>query len=649
MLLTLIPIFLIDSTLGKEFNSQCNNKDIFRNNSRGKQRAKEMLRSDHANFCTIPLKSKTNNTTSHTGIKHSLRSLGLSGFSNKTTGLFQSMDYVPTFSTGIEPLSRSSSSNKTNGLSQNKDSVPNDFPAITTSSVLQRYVPMNATIAHVSTTTATTNATMTQVPVTRSATTNAPKYQLKKCKATQAQNKMMSPSILHPAKTTANYAIPKYLLLFFVQNNPAITISSLLLPPVRDDPAITTATNVDFSLQLIVESFSMGAEQVAPATICNNSFKLIDALASEGAIFAPYIFEGAFTYAANKLNHEGAWAQATSFQTSKLIVIYSKTSLHFREDSRIFCEGEWEQQWHLDGHTNLIGVGLIVHISLVGCMEFIGLDGLIGCIGCNDLISIVSLVGLVGIVCLISRIGLIGLISLVGLIDHIGRNHFIGCIGLIGLIELIKLIGFVGFVSLIGPIGHIGLIGHNGLFGFGLVGHTGLVGLFSLVGHIGLIGLVGLVDLGGISLISLVGLIGFIGLIGLDGLVGFGLNGIISISIIVVRLGIICIDFKIRTKQSQQHLFDWDRVVRRMISCFLISLGPDSYFGDALQNAKQLFFGRLPQMTKYFVMRECENIPTWISLCVTKVFSQQGGISIFKFPKRLLEISWAETSLSSLY
>jgi hypothetical protein len=86
-----------------------------------------------------------------------------------------------------------------------------------------------------------------------------------------------------------------------------------------------------------------------------------------------------------------------------------------------------------------------------------------------------------------------------------------------------------------------------------------------------------------------------------------------------------------------------------MISCFLISLRPDSYFGDALQNAKQLFFSRLPQMTKYFVMRECENIPMWIFLCVTTVFSQQVGISIFKFPKRFLEISWAETSLYPLY
>jgi hypothetical protein len=68
---------------------------------------------------------------------------------------------------------------------------------------------------------------------------------------------MIGLSILDPAKTTATYAIPRYLLLFFVQNDPAITISSLL---VRDDPAITTATNANFSLQLIVESFSTGTK-----------------------------------------------------------------------------------------------------------------------------------------------------------------------------------------------------------------------------------------------------------------------------------------------------------------------------------------------------------------------------------------------------
>jgi hypothetical protein len=84
-------------------------------------------------------------------------------------------------------------------------SVPNDTCAIATLSFLYFHVPTNATstatglrirhdsrqtklnevtIAHVSATTAKTTAKMTQVPTTRSATSNAPKYQLNKCKAT---------------------------------------------------------------------------------------------------------------------------------------------------------------------------------------------------------------------------------------------------------------------------------------------------------------------------------------------------------------------------------------------------------------------------------------------------------------------------------
>jgi hypothetical protein len=40
ILLTLIANFLIDSTLGKAFDSQRNNEDVFRKDSRGMQRAK---------------------------------------------------------------------------------------------------------------------------------------------------------------------------------------------------------------------------------------------------------------------------------------------------------------------------------------------------------------------------------------------------------------------------------------------------------------------------------------------------------------------------------------------------------------------------------------------------------------------------------
>ncbi len=51
-------------------------------------------------------------------------------------------------------------------------------------------------------------------------------------------------------------------------------------------------------------------------------------------------------------------------------------------------------------------------------------------------------------------------------------------------------------------------------------------------------------------------------------------------------------------------------------------------------------------MTKYFVMRECEYIPTQnIYLCCDSAFAHKKEFSIFKFPERFLEISCAEISL----
>jgi hypothetical protein len=60
----------------------------------------------------------------------------------------------------------------------------------------------------------------------------------------------MSPSILHPTKKAANYATPRNLLLFHIQNDMAIMISSLLLPHFKCS-AVTIVTQVQ-SLQLIV-------------------------------------------------------------------------------------------------------------------------------------------------------------------------------------------------------------------------------------------------------------------------------------------------------------------------------------------------------------------------------------------------------------
>jgi hypothetical protein len=84
--------------------------------------------------------------------------------------------------------------------------------------------------------------------------------------------------------------------------------------------------------------------------------------------------------------------------------------------------------------------------------------------------------------------------------------------------------------------------------------------------------------------------------------------------------------------------------VRRVFSSLAMArLDADSFFGDALQNAKQLFFSSLPKMTRYFVMREGENVPTGISQCCNSAFAQKKEFSIFKslkgFWRSLAEIS----------
>jgi hypothetical protein len=47
--------------------------------------------------------------------------------------------------------------------------------------------------------------------------------------------------------------------------------------------------------------------------------------------------------------------------------------------------------------------------------------------------------------------------------------------------------------------------------------------------------------------------------------------------------------------------------------------------------------------------RVCEDIPRWKSLCCDSSFAHKKEYSVFKFPKRFLEFSWAKRSLYSLY
>jgi hypothetical protein len=271
----------------------------------------------------------------------------------------------------------------------------------------------------------------------------------------------------------------------------------------------------------------------------------------------------------------------------QLIVVIAKDFkiyLFFQDYCRIFCKG-------VKDHCN----GLIR-------------DGGVGYTGIDD--SLVKPI-------LIVRIN--------GLDGHTGPNGLIGLVGFC-IIDLITLLA---------------LSKHwlNGLVDF--LGCKTLVGIFSLVG----LGFVGLNCLVGIVLchISLIGLVGLIGFIGLVGLVGFGLNGLIGKGIIVNSL-----QFEIEMKQSQHDLFwreSWLWCVRRV---FFSLAGLDSVFRNALQNATQLFFDRIPQMTKYCIMRECENIHSWIFLSGDLVFSHQQGIYGFKFPKSVLEIFSRDLTLFSI-
>jgi hypothetical protein len=72
----------------------------------------------------------------------------------------------------------------------------------------------------------------------------------------------------------------------------------------------------------------------------------------------------------------------------------------------------------------------------------------------------------------------------------------------------------------------------------------------------------------------------------------------------------------------------WLPLARKKMWRWIAFFG-DSYNSDASLFAKQLFSDRLLLMTKYCVMRECENIHSWISLSGDLVFSNQDGISIF--------------------
>ncbi len=53
-------------------------------------------------------------------------------------------------------------------------------------------------------------------------------------------------------------------------------------------------------------------------------------------------------------------------------------------------------------------------------------------------------------------------------------------------------------------------------------------------------------------------------------------------------------------------------------------------------------------MTKYFVMRECEDIPTGIFVCCDSAFAHKKEFSIFKFPEKFVGISCRDLTISTI-
>jgi hypothetical protein len=503
--------------------------------------------------------------------------------------------------------------------------------------------------------------------------------------STHAQN-LLLPSVQdNPVITMTNHAnsklqlIVEYLLLPHDFERPAImtTVNTRNLLPffVQNNPAITIAS----SLQLIVESLFL---------LCNkdNSETMAPSLLLFCIKDAPAIM----------------MAPLTNFSLQLIFDIFCKISFHFCEVYRRFCEGEYQYQDD-NGHqelseliSNLVGfVGLanIGGINIVGQHTGINLVGHhtgIGPVGCtspNSFNGVSGIIGQIGLslinsLSLTSLVGLIGFIGLsnTGIIGFIGHTSLNGHNGLVGIFSLIRQVSQVGLnsrVGLNGLISHISISGHNGLFGFGLVEHTKLIGVIGLNSFNSLDGIIGLVSFGLNNLDgfdSIIGLVGFglngcigfiVGIVSLivlaklnnlvsliGGRVGYGL-GLVSLISLIGRIGlnghndvdglINKMEFEISCYSLVRESWLW--CVRRVLSS-LARLDSDFFFGHALQHAKQVFLDRIPQVTKYFVMRECED-SYMKSRCCDSAFPHKKEFYIFKFPERFLEISCAEISLFS--
>jgi hypothetical protein len=186
--------------------------------------------------------------------------------------------------------------------------------------------------------------------------------------------------------------------------------------------------------------------------------------------------------------------------------------------------------------------------------------------------------------------------SISGLISH---NCLDGVIGL-GLVSLVGLVSLSGINGLIRQISHISL---TGISGFGLLGGFGLFSLISFSGLIGSNGLVGLNSL----VAAIIAAADFLVAKAMQEAAakthGVAIKLASATKITNATIWYYCAALLVQLS----FICEGELVVTCAFYCRLDSLF-SLFFGDALQNAKQLFSTRLPQMTKYCVMRECENI-----------------------------------------
>jgi hypothetical protein len=162
---------------------------------------------------------------------------------------------------------------------------------------------------------------------------------------------------------------------------------------------------------------------------------------------------------------------------SQLIVEskYSKITLHFCKDCRIFCEGEYMKQIiKKDGKAIIntinrnklpplaFGRNLAFGLSTVFDRNLVfSLNLAFGLAMAFSITMVFDLNDFVECI-LVGQISLVSLSNISGIIGCISHNGLVGHTGLVGLIQLVELISFVGNDGIFGLIGLIIFIGLAG-------------------------------------------------------------------------------------------------------------------------------------------------------------------------------------------